>query len=107
MVISIVQCRSYQFGHACIGYYKTLCFTLFNVKYLGYERTALSHHRTSQSKMYLLFGAQLEIETKNFEITFKIGYWNMIGMVVINAKSATHIDMFHRNTFCAKLPEFR
>ena len=102
-MVCLIQCRANQVGHACIHNGKLLECSALHIQHTGDERATLGYHRPAQLKVKGLPLAQFEMSGICSVILLEIGLWHTDGMMIVDAQSATHIDVLHLDVMRFKL----
>ena len=96
-MVSLIQSRTNQVCHTCIEDGEFLLGSLLYIQYFGYQRTALSYHRTSQFEVQCLIRAQFQLSGIGSKVALEIGNGLTVRMSVVNTQATADIDVFYQN----------
>ena len=67
------------------------------IEYTCNQAATLAHDGPPQFEMELLVRSQMQMLAVGLEIVCKMGNRHFVRMLVVDAQSATHVDVLHRN----------
>ena len=100
---SLIEGRADEVCHACVYDGKLLVCGLFDIEYTCNQAATLPHDGPSQFEMELLVRSQIQMLAVGLEIVCKMGNRHFVRMLVVDAQSATHVDVLHRNVMTFQL----
>ena len=94
-MVCLIQCRTYEVGHSGIHDKELLGGALLDVEGARDKRTHLSNYRAAQLEVQLLSRAQLQVAGISGEVALEVGYRNAVGMLIVDAQTASHVDVLN------------
>ncbi len=95
-MVGVIEGRTDEFCHPGIKDGELPRDSFLYVKHSRYQCASRSDNAASRFEMDCLSGIQVEMAGKGFEIAFEIGDGQMVGMLVIDSKPSSYIEVSHR-----------
>ena len=103
LVICLIECRTDEVCHTSINDGKLLDCALLHIENLGDEASHLTYYGTTQLEVQLLSLTQFQELGIGVEVSLEVWDWHTVRVVVVDAKTATHIDVLHYDVMAFEL----